>query len=80
MGRLKPGIDGRQRQRRLRSPEPFSSAIARAYAGYPSTLITRGRMPLVPDNAKRRKSLAAIRSLLGDNMKSIVPPAESTAL
>jgi hypothetical protein len=52
--------------------------MARAYAGCPSTLITRGRTRLVPDNAKRKKSLAAVRSRLGDNRKSMVSPAEST--
>ena len=49
-----------------------SAAIATAYAGRPSTLITRGRLPPVPDNARRRKSLAAVRSRLGDNRKSMV--------
>src|SRR5437868_8321979 len=32
-----------------------------------------------PHNASCRKHLAAIRSRLGDSMKSIVSPAESTA-
>src|ERR1043165_10188568 len=33
----------RQRQRRLRSPAFFNSAMALGYDGFPSTLITRGR-------------------------------------
>src|SRR5215467_4019263 len=46
-----------------------------------------GRMPvhvdhsgrgLPPDHASRRNNVAAIRSRLGDNMNSIVSPAEST--
>ena len=45
-----------------------------APAGCPSTLITRGRIVPTPDNAKRRKSLAAVKSRLGDNMKSMVSP------
>src|SRR5215472_16584202 len=53
--------------------------MARAYAGCPSTWITRGRWRAAPDYAKRRKSLAAVRSRFGDSMKSIVSPAESTA-
>src|SRR5215472_8759189 len=53
--------------------------MARAYAGCPSTWITRGRWRSAPGNAKRRKSLAAVRSRFGDSMKSIVSPAESTA-
>src|SRR5215470_15958951 len=61
-------------------PDPrFNSEMARAYAGCPSTLITRGRWRPAPDKAKRRKSLAAVRSRFGDSMKSIVSPAESTA-
>ena len=68
----------RQRQRRPSSPVCFNTATALAYAGCPSTLITRGRgAPL--HNASRRNSLAAIESRLGDNMNSIVSPAESTA-
>jgi hypothetical protein len=50
----------------------------RADAGCPSTLITRGRGP-PPESAKRRNNFAAIRSRFGDNMNSIVSPAESTA-
>src|SRR5215831_2461538 len=71
--------DGRQRQHRPRSPDCFNWEIARAYAACPSTLITRGRLPPVPDNAKRRNSLAAVKSRFGESMKSIVLPAESTA-
>src|SRR5689334_14618982 len=52
------------------SPVCFNSAIALAYAGWPSTLITRGERPPL-DNAKRRNSFAAIRSRLGDSMNSI---------
>lgn len=62
-----------------RSPERFNSATARAHAGCPSTLMTLGRIPPLADNAKRRKSLAAVRSRLGDKIKSMVSPAESTA-
>ena len=71
--------DGRQRQRRPRTPDCFNSAIARAYAGCPSTLITRGRMPPVPDKTKRRNRRTAIKSRFGESRKSIVSPAESTA-
>ena len=59
----------------------FAPAMTQGYiaaAGLPSPLITRGE-GLPPDNAKRRNSFAAIRSRLGDNMNSIVSPAESTA-
>jgi hypothetical protein len=45
----------------------------------PSTFTTRGRIPPLPDNAKRRNSLAAVRSRFGDRIKSIVSPEESTA-
>src|SRR5215831_12403152 len=41
--------------------------------------MTRGCTPPLPVNAKRRNSLAAVRSRWGDNMKSIVSPVESTA-
>jgi hypothetical protein len=40
--------------------------------------MTRGVGP-PPDNASRRNNFAAIRSRLGDNMNSMVSPAESTA-
>src|SRR5262249_28901666 len=48
------------------------------YAGWPSTLMTRGG-GAPPNSAKRRNSFAAIRSRLGDSMNSIVSPDESTA-
>src|SRR5450432_1032134 len=53
---------GLHRHRRPNSPHYFRSAMARAYAGWPSTLITRGR---TPDrySAIRRNCLAATRSL-----------------
>ena len=41
--------------------------MALEYAGWPSTLMTRGEGP-PPDSAKRRNSFAAIRSRLGDNI------------
>src|SRR5215472_11348186 len=41
--------------------------MARAYAGCPSTWITRGRWRAAPDNAKRRKSLAAVIPLRGQH-------------
>ena len=41
--------------------------------------LTRGPIPLPADKASRRKSFAAVRSRLGDSMKSMVSPAESTA-
>src|SRR5579864_4443233 len=53
--------------------------MARAYAGCPSTLITRGRTSLVRHSARCRKYFAALKSRLGDSMKSIVFPSESTA-
>jgi transposase, IS6 family len=39
----------------------------------------RGLTLPAADNARRRNSLAAVRSRLGDSMKSMVSPAESTA-
>ena len=49
-------------------PDPrFNSEMARAYAGCPSTWITRGRWRAAPDNAKRRKSLAAVIPLRGQH-------------
>jgi hypothetical protein len=47
-------------------------------AGCPSTLMTRGEGPPL-DNARRKNSFAAARSCLGDNMNSMVSPAESRA-
>src|SRR5689334_5805710 len=41
-------------------------------------IVTRGR-GAPPHNARPRKSFAAIRSRFGDNMNSMVSPAESTA-
>jgi len=43
--------------------------MARAYAGCPSTLITRGRTPLVPDNAKRKEELGRHQVSLGRQQK-----------
>ena|SRR5688572_4460954 len=50
-----------------------NSAIAVAYAGCPSTLMTRGR-GAPADRVRRRNSFAAIRSRFGDNMNSMVSP------
>jgi len=55
----------------LINPERFSSACL-------SILITRGRMPPVPDSARRRKSLAAVRFRLGDNLKSLTVEQSSS--
>src|SRR5262249_26708300 len=49
----------------------YACVPSRKLVPVPVTLITRGRIPPVPDNAKRRNSLAAVRSPLGDSMKSI---------
>src|SRR5260370_36305957 len=54
--------------------------MAGASAGCQPTLMTRGPIPLPADKASRRKSFAAVRSRLGDSMKSMVSPAESTAV
>jgi hypothetical protein len=51
----------------------FNSEMTRAYAGRPSTLITRGRGTAF-DNARRRKCLAAVKSRFGKTMNSIVLP------
>jgi len=59
-------------------PALFQVVTALAYAGWPSTLITRGGGPPA-DKASRRNNFAATKSRLGDNMNSIVSPAESTA-
>ena len=53
----------------------LNSAIALAYAGCPSTLMTRGAGP-PPNRARRRNSFAAIRARFGDNKNSIVSPVE----
>src|SRR5258708_5639109 len=72
--------DVRQRQRRPSSPDSFSSRMARAYAGCPSTLMTRGPVPLPADKASRRKSFAAVRSRLGDSNQTGAIPVCNRAL
>ena len=59
------------------SADRVSSVMALGYAGWPSTLMTRGEGP--PHSARRRNIFAATRSRLGDNTNSMVAPVESTA-
>ena len=56
----------------------LTASIALAYAGCPSTLMTRGGAP-PPESARRRNNFAATKSRLGDNINSMVSPVESTA-
>src|ERR1700716_3315937 len=60
-------------------PSAFSASIAAGYAGFLSTLITRGIGLPDASMALRRKRLAAAASRLAVSRKSIVCPVESTA-
>src|SRR5690349_16082442 len=59
------------------SPVCFNLTPALAYAGFPSTLITRGH-GAPPYNANLKRSFAPMRSRFGD-MNAMVSPAESMA-
>ena len=57
---------------------PTGNGLARGIAV--GSIAGVGTIRPAPDNAKRRESLADVRPRFGDNMKSMVSPAESTAL
>ncbi len=62
------------------SPDRCRSAPAAGYAGCPSTLMTRGWTLPACAIARRRKPFASAASRYRERRKSMVLPAESTAL